>query len=246
VRGLLRRHGASVVNHNSPRSTKAPAAGAGADTEAGPGDASEVRAGRGTAGITVRSSGHHKGKRIATRSYFLTPYRHTLPNGQVCEHPLISDDGAVYTTDRPGIPGESARGVRRGEVLTPVNACRHRRSDGTWDLEVTVAITCAGVEHPVTYPVTDLTHPDACRDGGYRDLMTQVRLIPAAAETLFERVYGWRNNAETVFSWLESRFAVKDRFNSYDLNRQRFELFAATLAKNADTWAHLAYRAQAE
>jgi hypothetical protein len=72
--------------------------------------------------------------------------------------------------------------------------------------------------------------------------VANIRLLPDAQVEEFSRVYGWRNQIESFFSWMERCLYNKDRHASWGRKAQLLDLAATGMLANVEAWAHLARR----
>lgn len=215
----LRRHGTYLVNPNSiAENTGTPE-----DTE--------------LAGYTTRQHGPYKGKTVRTHHTSLPSQRHQRPDGTVCVHHLVSDDGAVYPADRAANAGTPRK---TGKIIPPT---RLRRTDTGTGFRVDLDYVVDCPHGPLTYTVeiTD-TAPTNTGSVSWSSKLAAHRVIPEAWAERYRPVYGARNQTESFFSWLEQRYYVKDRAASWSLEGQLVDLFLCAMLQNSEAWAHYAVR----
>lgn len=215
----LRRHGVYLVNPNSIAENK----GAPEDTE--------------LAGYTTRQHGPYKGKTVRTHHTSLPSQRHQRPDGTVCVHHLVSDDGAVYPADRAANAGTPRK---TGKIIPPT---RLRRTDTGTGFRVHLDYVIDCPHGPLTYTVeiTD-TAPTNTGSVSWSSKLAAHRVIPEAWAERYRPVYGARNQTESFFSWLEQRYYVKDRAASWGLEGQLVDLLLCAMLQNSEAWAHYAVR----
>jgi hypothetical protein len=217
---ILREHGVPVVNHNAVKAQY---------HESGV---------QGEAGVTVRSHGQYRGRKVASHATSLDAQLHLRADGRPCVHYLVSDDGALYEADRPRGAGTPKK---TSDVIVPTALRSTRRASGKYKIELDYTIPCAHGD--LTYTAC-LTDSKLSRDGSlpWDSILATHRVIPEAWAERFRAVFGARNQSEAFFSWLEQRYFVKDRAASWGREAQIVDLVGAALLANAEAWAHYAYR----
>ncbi|GAA1236023.1 hypothetical protein GCM10009657_09510 [Oryzihumus leptocrescens] len=217
---LLRRHGTYVVNHNGVKAKTHPH---GVD---------------GQAGLTVRQHGQYKDRAVRTHFAALPSQHHQRADGTVCTHHLVSDDGAVYPSDRPAGAGTP---LKSGRVIVPAALRRHRRPRQGFEVALDYSIPCQHGDLTYSAALTE-TKPDSRGRVAWGSALSAHRVIPEAWTDRFREVFGARNQSESFFSWLEKCYFHKDRAASWGRQAQQCDLFMAALLHNAEAWAHYAYR----
>lgn len=190
---------------------------------------------RDQAGTRVRSTGKHKGKTIGTYTYHLVTVSHPGADGAPCRHHLISDDGAVYETNRPGKKGSSAAGFTRLRFLPPTRFEPVRLPDQKWRVTLTITVPCPNGDLHPEFVLTDSRRIG--RSVPYKERI-HLRHIPEAWAAPYQAANGVRNNVEGYFSWWEKRFYHKDRVASWGRDAQLLDDLAAAILNNSETWAH--------
>jgi len=219
---LQRRYGIPVINLPSARNRKVDAESA-----------------AGIAGQTTRAYGKYKGKAIGTYTFFLRTITHTASDGSPCHHHLISDDGAVYDSPNPPTArlGQAAIGARRGNLLSPADMVRTREADGTWRITLTLTVPCTHGDQSAEFVLTDSvrnTEGEVPRS----EPIEAVRHVFEAERDRWRAIAGIRNNAESIFDWLEQRFYRKDRHAAWGRDAQLLDLMCAGILCNSECWAH--------
>lgn len=215
---VMQRFGVYTINHNAVGKKK----GSGASPD--------------EAGATVRDHGQYRDRVTHTYYSALPSQQHTTADGQLCVHHLVSDDGAVYETDRPLTRGRRPKKLRH----LPPTALARTAHEGGWHVDLTITIPCPHGQLTFTSRLTD----SKLKGGSlpWSEPAAALRVIPERWTERFRAVYGARNQIESLFSWLEQRFYTKDRAASWGYEAQLVDLIGAALMANAEAWAHYVYR----
>ncbi|MGB8650070.1 MAG: hypothetical protein WCD35_05350 [Mycobacteriales bacterium] len=189
-------------------------------------------------GYGTHRYGRKKGQQKPTYSTPLPSLNHHA-DGYVHQHHLVADDGAVYETNRPAHAGGN---IHKTALLRPQRLERLTDDSGEYYLRLTLTAPCEyGTPYEVSY---DLRKTPLNSDGHlpWRELVSNIRVLPDALTEQYAEVFGQRNQIESFFSWLERCFWVKDRHASWGRDAQLLDLLGASLLHNSTAWAHLAYR----
>ena len=175
-----------------------------------------------THGLVVINKTH--GSRKATRWFTLGTWEHTTPHGP-CTHTLAAVDGAVTETglDDVGDPVALHRLTRR-QVKRP------RRASGRYHFSVGYEIPCP------TGAFLAWVTPHAETGDRHHRQADAVRII-AAGEDDFTRLYGLRNDSESLNSEYKRTLLV-DRAMSLGGARQLLDFLSFALLHNAITQHH--------
>lgn len=187
-------------------------------------------------GTTIRTSGKHKGVRVATHSSQQRIIEHRDAYGHPCVHFVICDDGATYDASRP-LTELKARKLSKGKLLTPVAMHRTQLSRGEWEAVLEFEIRCQTYTERFGFVLTDSRVDDA-GDVPYSEPIQASRHFCDADTTRLRSIIGVRSNIESLFSWFEQRFMHKDRVASWDRDDQLLDFLGAAIAANAEVWAH--------
>lgn len=193
-------------------------------------------------GYSVRMYGTKKGQPKLTYTTPLPSIDHEC-NGQVHAHHLVADDGGVWEVDRAALSGGEMHAI---ELLEPTQLRRVQDHHGEFYFELTLTGDCPhGGRFSVSYELRK-TKTDRRGSLPWASLIANIRVLPEALVEQYAAVFGWRNQVESFFSWLEKCFHIKDRAASWNRPAQLLDLIGAALLHNAEAWAHLAQRHPAD
>ena len=170
--------------------------------------------------------------KVRTHTTSLPSMHHERPDGTLCTHHLVSDDGAVYTADRAAGAGTATKGT----LLTPT-ALRRLRGESQYHVDLEYTVPCPHGDLTYRARLTD-TKPAKNGSVSWSSPMAAHRVIPEAWAERFKAVFGARNQVESFFSWLEKRYYHKDRVVSWGHDAQLLDLLGAAMLHNAEAWAH--------
>ncbi|WP_282947850.1 hypothetical protein [Cellulomonas endometrii] len=170
-------------------------------------------------------------------TYVFVKARHRDSGGRRCEHSLVLDDGALFSTDVDPI----SELLVKDEYLPAITSTRRRRRDGRWGTDTSFLVPCPDGD----FEWTATWDPDATRyrrDSAELGRAPQdpfgwrMRAVPRHDRERFSLVSAGRNDSESFNRWFKDTLTNK-RAATIDGRRQLLDLLLGAVVKNSDTWS---------
>lgn len=202
-------------------------------------------------GLSVYPTSGGKLDRVASQTAEVNPASHVV-DGQVCQHPLVLDDGALFMVEQHPEEGY----LVKSRLLSCKSSTRYRRPDGRWGTRNSYDVPCPRGDFRYTRTWepcgTRYTADSSEKNRAPKDSVGwQLRPLNRADDIeeyfndgvdiheitrkRFTESFSRRNDAESYNNWVKNKLTNK-RATSDVIACQELDFLLAALLNNCLTW----------